>query len=82
MIFSQFSFLKFYFVILMLCLPTLTTAQAVVDSTQLMHDLQWMSSDNLQGRRVMTAGNEAAQAYIAAVFERNGLKKFNRAGMS
>lgn len=49
---------------------------AAPDSTQLLRDLQWLSSDALQGRRVMTAGNEAAAAYLVAVYERLGLKKF------
>jgi hypothetical protein len=67
---------RFFFVVLLLGMYQQTFAQAVVDSTQLLNDLKWMSSDNLQGRRVMTAGNEAAQAYIAAVYERYALKKF------
>lgn len=59
-----------------LLFPLFLKAQTLPDSTQLLHDAQWLSSDALGGRRFMTAGNEAASAYIAAVFDRYQLKKW------
>lgn len=47
--------------------PLYTTTQ--VDSTQLINDLQYLSSPALEGRLVGTEGNKQARNYIAARFD-------------
>ncbi len=51
--------------------------QNKVDSTQLMNDIKYLSSDQLEGRRSGEKGNEVARKYIVGKFEKLGLEKFN-----
>ncbi len=65
---------KLYF--LLICFPVVLPAQALPDSTQLLQDLRWLSSDILAGRRPDTPGGRAAAQYISAFFASYGLKSF------
>ncbi|MDN4165498.1 M28 family peptidase [Cytophagales bacterium LB-30] len=51
-------------------------AQQKVDSTQLITDLQFLSSDSLQGRFTGQAGHAIAQDYIVNRFSQMGLRAF------
>src|ERR1017187_5271538 len=63
------------------CSLTLITAQtarpsAVIDSAQLLHDLQVLSADDMQGREVDTPGGERARAYVVGRFKASGIAPF------
>jgi Zn-dependent M28 family amino/carboxypeptidase len=47
-----------------------------VDSARLLGDVRVLSADSLQGREAGTAGGEKARNYVAAAFQRAGLKPF------
>src|ERR1017187_9736010 len=49
---------------------------AVIDSAQLLHDLQVLSADDMQGREVDTPGGERARAYVVDRFKASGIAPF------
>ena len=49
-----------------------------IDSTRLMKDLKYLSSDELGGRETESEGNKIAQNYILRRFAKYGLKEFNQ----
>ena len=61
-----------------LALGALQTARpsTLIDSAQLLHDLQVLSADDMQGRQVDTAGGEKARAYVIERFKAAGIKPF------
>jgi len=48
----------------------------LIDSTQLLKDLQTLSADDMQGRQVGTPGGEKARAYVVKRFTDSGLVPF------
>jgi Zn-dependent M28 family amino/carboxypeptidase len=48
----------------------------LIDSAQLLHDLQVLSADDMQGRQVGTEGGAKARAYVIDRFKAAGLKPF------
>jgi uncharacterized protein with GYD domain len=48
----------------------------LIDSAQLLHDLQVLSSDDMQGRQVDTPGGARARAYVIERFKAAGIKPF------
>ncbi|HUL72119.1 MAG TPA: M20/M25/M40 family metallo-hydrolase [Vicinamibacterales bacterium] len=48
----------------------------VVDSTQLLRDLQTLSADDMQGRQVDTPGGEKARAFVIERFKASGIAPF------
>ncbi|GAB2619100.1 M28 family peptidase [Belliella aquatica] len=66
------SFLKITLFIFTLSLPTLSEAQKV-NQDQLISDIQYLSSDELEGRKPMSEGNIKAQNFIKEKFEKLGL---------
>lgn len=66
------SFLKITLFIFTLSLPTLSEAQKV-NQDQLISDIQYLSSDELEGRKPMSEGNIKAQSFIKERFEKLGL---------
>lgn len=66
------SFLKITLFIFTLSLPTLSEAQKV-NQDQLISDIQYLSSDELEGRKPMSEGNIKAQNFIKERFEKLGL---------
>jgi hypothetical protein len=57
-------------------LPQTVRQSALVDSAQLLRDLQALSSDDMQGRQVETPGGAKARAYVVARFKAAGLEPF------
>ena len=59
--------------------PTNTTMAFAnrLDSTQLMTDLKYLSSDELGGRETESSGNATARKFILERFEKLGLEKLN-----
>jgi len=53
-----------------------TPRSAVLDADQMLADVRALSSDEMQGRGAGTPGGARARAYVAARFERAGLKAF------
>lgn len=49
---------------------------AIVDSAQLLRDLQVLSADDMQGRLVDSPGGEKARAYVVERFKASGIKSF------
>jgi len=49
---------------------------AVIDSTQLLRDLQTLSSDEMQGREVDTPGGAKARAFVTERFKASGVTPF------
>jgi hypothetical protein len=49
---------------------------AVVDSAQLLRDLQTLSADDMQGRQVDTPGGEKARAFVIERFKASGIAPF------
>lgn len=69
--------MKYFLVIpLFFLLGSASLAQHRVDSTQLINDLQYLSSDSLQGRFTGAPGNLLAQEYIIKRFSQMGLRAF------
>ena len=60
-------------------IPTKTTMSFVnrIDSTQLMADIKYLSSDELGGRETESAGSEMARKYILDRYEKLGLEKMD-----
>jgi Zn-dependent M28 family amino/carboxypeptidase len=56
--------------------PQTVRQSALVDSAQLLRDLQALSSDEMQGRQVETPGGAKARAYVVARFKAAGLEPF------
>lgn len=52
-------------------------SQNKVDSSQVMEDLKYLASDELEGRRSGEKGSDLAREYIVTRFGKLGLKKFN-----
>ncbi len=52
-------------------------AQAKIDTLQLLHDVQALSADSMQGRKTCTVGNKKTQEYIVAAFKKHQLREFN-----
>ena len=48
-----------------------------IDSTQLLNDVKYLASDELEGRGTGEKGNEMAQGFIINRFEKLGVEKFN-----
>jgi peptidase M28-like protein len=48
----------------------------LIDSVQLLRDLQTLSADDMQGRQVGTPGGEKARAYVMQRFEESGMTPF------
>ncbi|MBL7979924.1 MAG: M28 family peptidase [Bacteroidetes Order II. Incertae sedis bacterium] len=63
-------------ILCLLLLPMSAFSQALSDSTQLLQDLRWLSSDILGGRRPDSPGGRAAAQYISAFFASHNLKFF------
>lgn len=59
----------------LLMLPVI--AQAQVDSSQLMKDLQTLSADKFEGRKTGTRGNRMAQFYIINRFKEIGIAAYH-----
>ena len=51
--------------------------KAVVNKTQLLHDVKVLAADSLEGRLSGTTGNKMAQDYIQKRFKQIGLKSYN-----
>ncbi len=49
----------------------------IIDSKQLIDDIKYLSSDELQGRETGTAENATARNYVLARFKKSGIKPFN-----
>jgi hypothetical protein len=62
--------------LLLLACTTDTVTYDVVDRNQLLEDLQYLSSDELEGRETGTEGNRIAQDYIIERFSILGLGMF------
>ena len=70
-------FLKFFLLPLFIfSCTTDTVTYDVVDRNQLLDDLQYLSSDELDGRKTGTEGNRMAQEYIIERFNTLGLRMF------
>src|SRR5699024_2918898 len=52
-------------------------AQGMVDSVQLLKDVEVLSANEMKGRKVGTKGNRKAQVYILQRFREIGLEKFD-----
>jgi Zn-dependent M28 family amino/carboxypeptidase len=63
---------KIILFILVLSLPSLSKAQKI-NYEQLIADIQYLSSDELEGRKPMSEGNLKAQKFIKERFEKLGL---------
>lgn len=50
--------------------------QTTLDTDQLIEDLQFISSDETEGRRTGTEGNRIAREYIVTRFQEEGIKPF------
>ena len=66
------------FVFAVLATAGLWSAQAVpksdlIDAPALLHDLQALSADDMQGRQVGTPGGEKARAYVIERFKASGI---------
>src|SRR5262245_5379749 len=48
----------------------------LIDSVQLLRDLQTLSADDMQGRQVGTPGGEKARAYVIQRFKESGITPF------
>jgi Zn-dependent M28 family amino/carboxypeptidase len=48
----------------------------IIDSPQLLRDLQTLSADDMQGRQVDTPGGEKARAYVIERFKASGIQPF------
>ncbi len=48
----------------------------LIDSAQLLHDLQVLSADDMQGRQVDTPGGAKARAYVIDRFQASGIQPF------
>jgi len=57
--------------------PRAAPAQSKIDSRQLLTDVEALSADSMQGRKSCTAGNQKAQQYILAAFQKYNLRAFN-----
>ncbi|MDG1434021.1 MAG: M28 family peptidase [Saprospiraceae bacterium] len=51
--------------------------QSTIDSFQIMEDVEYLASDQLEGRRSGEKGNELAREYIVSRFKELGLEKLN-----
>jgi Zn-dependent M28 family amino/carboxypeptidase len=51
-------------------------ASTLIDSAQLLRDLQLLSADEMQGRLVETPGSEKARAYLVTRFTEAGIQPF------
>ena len=51
----------------------------LIDSAQLLRDLQVLSADDMQGRQVGTPGGEKARAYVMRRFKESGIQPFGDA---
>jgi Zn-dependent M28 family amino/carboxypeptidase len=49
----------------------------LIDSAQLLHDLQVLSADDMQGRQVDTPGGAKARAYVVERFKASGIAPFS-----
>src|SRR5262245_21975656 len=56
--------------------PQESPKSSVIDSAQLLADLRVLSSDEMQGRRLGTAGGEKARAFIVERFKASGVLPF------
>ncbi|MFD2515277.1 M28 family peptidase [Pontibacter locisalis] len=62
----------------LLALPLLSTAQELpLDKKQLLKDIEFLSSDEMEGRLSGSKGNKMAQEYILGRFTAIGLEAFN-----
>lgn len=66
------SYLKIALFIFILSFPALTEAQRI-NQEQLISDIKYLSSDELEGRKPMSEGNVKAQVFIKERFEKLGL---------
>ena len=62
---------------LLLLLAVSTHAQSSIDSTQLIKDIQTLSSDKYEGRMAGTRGSRQAQFYLIGRFKQAGLSAFH-----
>jgi len=62
---------------LLLLLAVSTRAQSLIDSTQLIKDIQTLSSDKYEGRKAGTRGSRQAQFYLIGRFKQVGLTPFH-----
>lgn len=56
--------------------PQAAPSSRLIDASQLLRDLQVLSSDDMQGRQLGTPGGEKARAYVADRFAASGLLPF------
>jgi hypothetical protein len=62
---------------LLLLLAVSTHAQSLIDSTQLIQDIQTLSSDKYEGRMAGTRGSRQAQFYLIGRFKQIGLSAYH-----
>ncbi|MFI5178832.1 MAG: M28 family peptidase, partial [Vicinamibacterales bacterium] len=64
--------------VLLTCVATGQTARpsSVIDSAQLLRDLQTLSADDMQGRQVDTPGGEKARTFVIERFKASGIVPF------
>lgn len=48
----------------------------IIDSKQLLHDLEILSADNMEGRMIGTIGGEKAREYVLKRFQESDIKSF------
>src|SRR5262245_27241456 len=75
---AMFTAMRFITVSLVLALSGLQQAaparkSTLIDSTQLLKDLETLSADDMQGRQVGTPGGDKARAYVVKRFTDAGL---------
>jgi Zn-dependent M28 family amino/carboxypeptidase len=75
----QYIYLMKYILFLVL-IPFISCSQKIA-SNRLLHDIQFLSSDSLKGRKTGTAENRIAAAYIADRFKSLGLKSYSNSYM-
>jgi len=68
---------KFGLAVFLFSIQSLALAQSKLDTLQLLHDLQALSADSLQGRKACSVGSKKAQAYILTAFQQSHLQAFN-----
>jgi Zn-dependent M28 family amino/carboxypeptidase len=61
----------------LVCTLSVTAQKRVLDAQQLLHDVQVLSADSMQGRLSGTPGSKMAQEYIISRFNQVGLKAYN-----
>jgi hypothetical protein len=59
-----------------LALTQAARRSGLIDSAQLLRDLQTLSADDMQGRQVGTPGGEKARAYVIQRFKESGIAPF------